>query len=160
MIRLRQDIDVVDMLKQAGYSTYLLRGKAKEGEPVLSQDALQNLAAGKLPSWKTLDKLCGLLGCTPMDLIDYQSNADLMVTNDAIDGFCLLLFNDEYSLERLFLHDSDSALFGLIRGIIEPFKSGIKFDLPLSDLPALRKVLSSELYSTIVSQWWWHPYIK
>lgn len=66
MIRYRNNIDVIVKLGEAGYSTYKIRS-----EKLLTEKALQKIRDGKLPSWHELDRLCGLLRCHPVDLLEY-----------------------------------------------------------------------------------------
>lgn len=67
MIHYKQGINVLDMLKNTGYTTYRI---AREN--ILGQSTLQKFRTGKLPSWNELDKLCKLLNCGPWDIIDYS----------------------------------------------------------------------------------------
>lgn len=60
-------IDVLQALKEKGFSTYRIRKENIFGEAIL-----QNLREGKPVSFDTLDKLCELLECQPADLIAYQ----------------------------------------------------------------------------------------
>lgn len=66
MIRYRNNIDVIVKLGEAGYSTYKIRS-----EKLLTEKALQKIRDGKLPSWHELDRLCNLIGCHPVDLLEY-----------------------------------------------------------------------------------------
>lgn len=66
MIRYRTGVDVLAMLSEAGWSSYRMRK-----ERVMGERALQKIREGKLPSWAELDKLCALLRCHPVDLLEY-----------------------------------------------------------------------------------------
>ena len=59
-------IDVLEALKEKGYTTYTLRK-----ENILSQSTLQKLREGKGLSWENIERICGLLECQPGDLIEY-----------------------------------------------------------------------------------------
>ena len=69
MFRIRPGISILDMLKQAGYTSYTIRRDKLFGEATI-----QKLRAGGLPSWNELDKLCNLLGVQPWDLIEYRQD--------------------------------------------------------------------------------------
>ena len=62
-------IDILEALKQKGYTTYILRQ-----ENILSQSTIQKLREGKGLSWENIEKLCSLLECQPSDLLEYISN--------------------------------------------------------------------------------------
>ena len=66
MIRMKPGVVLVDMLKDAGYSTYRI---AREG--IFGSATVQKFRRGGLPSWNELDKLCALLHVAPWDLIEY-----------------------------------------------------------------------------------------
>ena len=59
-------IDVLEALKEKGYTTYVLRK-----ENILSQSTLQKLREGKGLSWENIERICGLMECQPGDLIEY-----------------------------------------------------------------------------------------
>lgn len=59
-------IDVLEALKEKGYTTYTLRK-----ENILSQSTLQKLREGKGLAWDNVEKLCALLECQPGDLLEY-----------------------------------------------------------------------------------------
>ena len=69
MIQYRSGVDVISKLAEAGFSTYRIRN-----EKLLGEKALQKIRDGKLPSWNELDKICGLLGVHPTDLLEYKPN--------------------------------------------------------------------------------------
>ena len=60
-------IDVLDALKQAGYTSYRLRQEKLMGERVIQQ-----LRNGEIVSWKTIDTVCMLLKCQPGDLVEHR----------------------------------------------------------------------------------------
>lgn len=63
---LRFKIDILEALKQKGYTTYALRK-----ENILSQSTIQKLREGKGLSWENIERLCSLLECQPADLLEY-----------------------------------------------------------------------------------------
>ena len=64
MIRLK--VDIINALKEKGYTSYRLRQEKLLGESVLTK-----LRASGLPSWHELDIICKLLECQPGDLVEY-----------------------------------------------------------------------------------------
>ena len=64
---LRYKIDVLDALKEKGYSSYTLRR-----EKLLSESTIQKLREGEGVAWDNLDTLCRLLECDISDLLEYQ----------------------------------------------------------------------------------------
>lgn len=63
---LRYKIDVMEALKNAGYSSTRLRNEKLLGESYMTQ-----LRRGEMVSWKTIETICRLLNCQPGDLIEY-----------------------------------------------------------------------------------------
>jgi len=63
---LRYKVDVLEALKEKGYTTYTLRKENK-----LSQSTIQKLREGKGVAWENIENLCSLLECQPADLIEY-----------------------------------------------------------------------------------------
>ena len=59
-------IDVLQALKDKGYTTYKLRKESS-----LSESTLQKLRNNEGVAWKNLESLCELLECQPADLIEY-----------------------------------------------------------------------------------------
>lgn len=59
-------IDVLQALKQAGYSTFRLRN-----EKLLSERAIQEIRDNKVVGIHSLDRLCGLLDMQPSDIIEH-----------------------------------------------------------------------------------------
>lgn len=62
----RYKAGLIDALKQKGYSTYRIR---KEG--IIGEQTLQVIRSQGTIPYKTLDKLCALLGCKIEDIIEY-----------------------------------------------------------------------------------------
>ena len=64
---LNYKINVLDALKEKGYSSYTLRK-----EKLLSESTIQKLREGEGVAWDNLDTLCRLLECDISDLLEYQ----------------------------------------------------------------------------------------
>ena len=64
---LRYKINVLDALKDKGYSSYALRK-----EKLLSESTIQKLREGEGVAWDNLDTLCRLLDCDISELLEYQ----------------------------------------------------------------------------------------
>lgn len=60
-------IDVIQALKDAGYSTYDI-----QRENLLSSSTMQKLRTGEIVGPKNLAKLCDLLNCQPGDIIGHK----------------------------------------------------------------------------------------
>lgn len=69
MIRVKPNVDIMDMLKSKGFSSYRI---AKEN--LFGSATLTKFRRHGLPSWNELDKLCNMLECEPWDLIEYISD--------------------------------------------------------------------------------------
>ena len=63
-------IDVLQALKDKGFSSYKLRQ-----EKILSESTLQKLRKQQPVSWENLETLCMLLDSQPSDLIEYVKAA-------------------------------------------------------------------------------------
>ena len=59
-------VDILETLKEKGYSSYTLRK-----ENILSQSTIQKLREGKGLAWDNIERLCMLLDCQPGDLIEF-----------------------------------------------------------------------------------------
>lgn len=64
---LKYKIDVLEALKEKGYSSYSLRK-----EKLLSESTIQKLRSGEGISWDNLETLCKLLECDIADILEYQ----------------------------------------------------------------------------------------
>lgn len=58
--------DVLQLLKNKGYSTYRLRKDKLLGEATIQK--LRNL---ELVSWDNMNTVCRLLNCQPGDIVEY-----------------------------------------------------------------------------------------
>ena len=59
-------VDVIAVLKEAGYNTNRIRK-----EKIMGEAMLQKSRSGQMVSWATLETICSLLECQPGDLIEY-----------------------------------------------------------------------------------------
>ena len=59
-------VDVIAVLKEAGYNTNRIRK-----EKIMGETMLQKIRSGQMVSWATLETICSLLECQPGDLIEY-----------------------------------------------------------------------------------------
>ena len=64
---LKYKINVLEALKEKGYSSYILRK-----EKLLSESTVQKLREGEGIAWDNLETLCRLLDCDISDLLEYQ----------------------------------------------------------------------------------------
>ena len=62
---IRYKFDVMERLKEAGYSSTRLRKERLLGESYMTQ-----LRHGELVSWAAIDTICRLLNCQPGDLLE------------------------------------------------------------------------------------------
>lgn len=66
---IKYKIDILESLKNAGYSTYKMRK-----DKILGESVLQQIRRGEPVSWNNLDTICGLLNCQPGDLLEFVRN--------------------------------------------------------------------------------------
>lgn len=64
MIRYKKNI--IEMLKEKGLSTYIIRQ-----HKIFTESQLQQLRTDKLVRQDILDKICTILDCQPGDLVEY-----------------------------------------------------------------------------------------
>ena len=64
---LTYNIDVLEALKQNGYSTYRIRK-----EKLIGESTLQKIRQGLPVSLKNIETICRLLHCQPGDIIRYE----------------------------------------------------------------------------------------
>ena len=69
---MRYKVDVIAMLKEAGYNTSTIRK-----EKIMGEAMLQKIRSGQMVSWATLETICDLLNCQPGDLIEFVREADV-----------------------------------------------------------------------------------
>ena len=63
---LQYKINVLEALKEKGYTTYTLRK-----EKLLSESTIQKLRMGEGVAWDNLETLCKLLDCNIGDIVEY-----------------------------------------------------------------------------------------
>lgn len=63
---LKYKLDILSMLKNKGYTTYLIR-KNK----IMTEGQLQQIRNNRLLSHDAFNKLCHLLNCQPGDIMEY-----------------------------------------------------------------------------------------
>lgn len=63
---LRYKIDILEELKEKGYSSYKLRKDKLMGEA-----QIQKIRSDELVSKETLNTICKLLNCQPGDILEY-----------------------------------------------------------------------------------------
>ena len=64
----RYTCNILDRLRDAGYSTYKIRK-----EKLLAEGTLTKLRAGTMISLEQIGVICDLLACKPWDLIEYYT---------------------------------------------------------------------------------------
>ena len=70
-------VDILETLKEKGYSSYTLRK-----ENILSESTIQKLREGKGLAWDNIERLCMLLDCQPGDLIEYVKDPLVQETGE------------------------------------------------------------------------------
>ena len=68
---LRYKVDVIQLLKDNGYSTYAIRK-----EKLIIENMLQKLRNKEMVSWTTFDTICRLTHSQPGDIIEYVPDED------------------------------------------------------------------------------------
>ncbi len=63
---IRYKLDILDRLKQSGYTTYKLRKDKLIGEATLTKIRKQEIV-----SWENINTICRLLKCQPGDIVEY-----------------------------------------------------------------------------------------
>ena len=66
---IKYKINVMDALKEKGYSSYYLRKNN-----ILSQSTMYKLRNGIGVSWDNMERLCVMLDCQPGDIIQYEKD--------------------------------------------------------------------------------------
>ena len=62
----RLKYDVMERLREAGYTSYRIRK-----EKIMGQDVLQKIRRGEVVSPTNLSTICALLDCQPGDIMEY-----------------------------------------------------------------------------------------
>ncbi|WP_270816325.1 helix-turn-helix domain-containing protein [Hungatella effluvii] len=63
---LKYKIDILEVLKEKGFTTYKLRK-----DKIIGEAQIQKIRAGELASKETLNTICKLLNCQPGDILEY-----------------------------------------------------------------------------------------
>ena len=66
---LRYKIDIMEALKNSGYTSYKMRK-----DKIIGERQLQQIRNGEIVSNAMLNKLCEFLNCQPGDIIEYVDN--------------------------------------------------------------------------------------
>lgn len=74
----RYKANIMDKLKEKGYSSTRLRREKLLGESYMSQ-----IRRGDMISWAALDTVCTLLGCQPGDIIEHVPSPGVDKTAEA-----------------------------------------------------------------------------
>ena len=74
----RYKANIMDKLKEKGYSSTRLRREKLLGESYMSQ-----IRRGDMISWAALDTVCTLLGCQPGDIIEHVPGPGVDKTAEA-----------------------------------------------------------------------------
>ena len=76
----RYKVNVMDKLKEKGYSSTRLRREKLLGESYMSQ-----IRRGDMISWAALDTVCTLLECQIGDIIDHVADPGVDKTTDGAE---------------------------------------------------------------------------
>lgn len=68
---IRYKIDVLAVLKEAGYSSARIRN-----EKILGESYLQQMRRGDIVSWNAIDTVCRLTGLQIGDIVEYVPDSD------------------------------------------------------------------------------------
>lgn len=63
---LRYKIDILEELKEKGYTSYKLRK-----DKIMGEAQIQKIRNGEIASKETLNTICKLLHCQPGDILEY-----------------------------------------------------------------------------------------
>ena len=63
---LRYKIDILEHLKEKGYTSYKLRK-----DKIIGEAQIQKIRNGEIASKETLNTICRLLSCQPGDILEY-----------------------------------------------------------------------------------------
>ena len=72
MFKVRDGVNMLELLKQCGYTTYELRK-----QKIFGERTIQHLRENKLPSWDVLNFICHNTLYEPWEIIEYvRENED------------------------------------------------------------------------------------
>ena len=74
---MRYKVDLLAVLKEAGYNTNRIRK-----DKIMGEAMLQKIRSGQMVSWAVLETICGLLDCQPGDLIEFVKEPDVQEMGD------------------------------------------------------------------------------
>lgn len=63
---LRYKIDILESLKEIGFTSYKIRK-----DKIIGEQQMQKIRTGEIASKDTLNTLCRLLNCQPGDIMEY-----------------------------------------------------------------------------------------
>ena len=69
-------VDVLEMLKDAGYTTYRIKK-----EKLLAESTVQKLRNDEMVSIDNISRLCQVLQCQPGDIIEYRPDDPTIENN-------------------------------------------------------------------------------
>lgn len=69
---LKYKIDVINSLKQIGFTSYKIRQ-----DKLIGEAQLQKIRTGEIASKETLNTICKLLNCQPGDILEYVPDEEL-----------------------------------------------------------------------------------
>lgn len=68
-VPVRYKVEILQLLKEAGYNTTRLRR-----EKLLAENTIQQIREGKLVSWANISRICSMLQCQPGDILEYAED--------------------------------------------------------------------------------------
>ncbi len=68
---LRYKIDILESLKEKGFSSYKIRK-----DKLIGESQLQKIRTGEIASKDTLNTICKLLNCQPGDILEYIEDVE------------------------------------------------------------------------------------
>ena len=78
----RYKVNIMDKLKEKGYSSTRLRREKLLGESYMSQ-----IRRGDMISWAALDTVCTLLECQIGDIIEHVADPGVDKTAETVENF-------------------------------------------------------------------------
>lgn len=72
MIRVKEGIDILALLADCGFTSYVLRK-----EKIFSESSIQRLRKGGLPSWSELDFICKTLMYDINEIVEFVDDRRL-----------------------------------------------------------------------------------
>lgn len=64
-------MDVLQALKDAGFTSYRMRK-----DKLIGERTMQQIRNKELVSWATVDTICSLLNCQPGDIVEYVEETE------------------------------------------------------------------------------------